>query len=152
MTFFSFSTFVLLCSASIGPIGLPVTAAPYPYKLRWSFDAQASVNALAFSPKGDLLAAGTDVVPRTSRREPNLGGLTLLASKSGRVLRQFKPKGDVKGVAFTPDECFLVSAGGRYESLGELNIWEVKTGKLRVHVETTSLKLTAAWLSPLMAA
>jgi WD40 repeat protein len=115
----SFSTFVLFCAA-----------------LAVSADAGASVNVAAFNPTGDLLAAGTDVEALPSEHRPNRGGLYLLSAKSGQVLHHLRPAGAVRGVAFSPDGRFVMAAGGRYESLGEFNIWDSRTGKLRLHIES----------------
>jgi serine/threonine protein kinase len=88
------------------------------HELLWSSDEDNDpINALAFSPDGQILAAsGTG------------GTIKLRQASDGRLLATFKSHhGYVAGIAFSPDGRSLASAG---DGDGLLKLWRVGDGKL----------------------
>jgi WD40 repeat protein len=95
------------------------------------------VNAVAFSPDGKTLAV-------SGNREVLLHALDgatppkRLPGKSERIL----------SLAFSRDGTTLVAAGGTPARFGEIQIWDLKTGKLRHSVMLTNDTVFGASLSP----
>jgi WD40 repeat protein len=77
---------------------------------------EAAVNALAFSPDGQLLASGSD--DRT---------VIIWEIPSGKSKRTLKGHDlTVLSLAFSPDGSLVASGGGN----ASVFLWEVRTGKL----------------------
>ncbi len=77
------------------------------------------VLSLAFSPDGETVAAGA-----WDRR------VTLWNATTGEVERTLEHDSYVWSVAFSPDGLKLASAGGKWDGLPEVRLWNVKTGAL----------------------
>ncbi len=74
---------------------------------RKQLDAGAPIVALAFSPDGRTLAAGTRLVPGAAGTE-----LQLWDTAAGTLLRKRTLADDVNACAFSPDGCRLAYSGG----------------------------------------
>ena len=97
----------------------PDDAGLWPAAPAWTSAADAAhsgpVRALAFSPRGDLLAAAGDD-----------GIITLWDPAVGKRLGVLDPKaGAIRALAFRPDGSLLASAGAD----GTVRLWDPRTGK-----------------------
>lgn len=95
------------------------------------------INALAFSPDGKLLAT-------PGNREVLLHSLDGLAPP-----RRFVGLSDrILSLAFSKDGSILVAAGGTPARFGEIQVWDVATGKLRRSMTLTGDTVFGVSISP----
>lgn len=97
---------------------------------KWSISADAPVTSVTFSRSGDRVAAGAAIQPGRAEERGAQGAVLLLNARTGRMMHKFSPEGDVQALKFTRDEKLLLSISGRYESFGQLSLWNTKTGRL----------------------
>lgn len=88
---------------------------PQSGKMTHRVDRQVNVDQLLYSPKGDYLASST-----------RYGTLYLWNAQSGVLVWKSRLEGDLKGVAFSPDQSMI------FASYGAEGIWviDIKTGNL----------------------
>jgi WD40 repeat protein len=82
---------------------------------RWKVDGVYGLHSLAFSPDGEMLAAGSSV-----------GRVRVWRISDGHLLRTLEPGSHVTSVAFSPDGSILASA----HASGAIVLWEVNSGKV----------------------
>lgn len=78
-------------------------------------ETETEVTCARFSPKGDLIAAG-------SRN----GTIYLWLAAPGKLVRQFRQKGSITDCAFSPDGRYMASASEDHTAV----IWEISSGRL----------------------
>lgn len=99
------------------PSAAPVFAPPVIKPLA---PPKQAVNAIAYSPKGDLLAIARESV------------VTLLEPSTGYIVRELAGHvGRVNAIRFSRDGATLVAAAGEVGLSGDARLWSVAEGKLR---------------------
>jgi len=130
-TFYQVGTAILWCAWAM--LSAFPMSAQSPPELVLQAGHQNGVNALAFSPDGQVLASGG-----------NDGTIILWGVKTGRVLRRLRgPLESVENLTFSPDGKWLASsAGQRIVGLGRSYkyavLWDVQNGSV-AHILTGAI-------------
>lgn len=99
--------------------------------------APPSIQAIDFSPRGQLIAAG------------RYGEVELLSSDTRISVRKLSGhRGKVNAVHFSPDGSLLASAAGQPGQAGELKLWRVADGSLIRTIDAHRDALYAVQISP----
>jgi WD40 repeat protein len=100
------------------PESAPVELATSLPNIKAAKDATASVSALAFQPKGSLIALG------------KYKEVELRDAKTGKTIPPIPGlSNQVRALAFSADGKLLAAAGGNPAQFGEIKIWDVATRK-----------------------
>jgi len=97
-------------------------------QLRSFLGLKGSVNSVAFSPDGKLIAVGSGCYHRDEHRE---GHLSVWDVSTGRLLYDRADSGmNLLSVAFSPDGRLIATGLGAYSSQdpGRLKLWDAKSG------------------------
>src|SRR6476660_1834089 len=94
---------------------------------------QQTINSVAFSPDGNLIATGS-------------GDNTFIIwdAKTGYEIRKVNAGGPVQQVIFSPDASYVITVAGQNEAQASVDKpvfkkWEVRTGKLLTNLPFTGL-------------
>lgn len=88
-------------------------------KIKPTVAVRAAINAMAISPRGDLLALA------------KFGEVEIVNAKDGALIRKLTGhRGRVNAVAFSSDGTHLVAGAGEPALVGEAKLWDVASGKL----------------------
>ncbi|MEU1728959.1 WD40 repeat domain-containing protein [Nonomuraea sp. NPDC005692] len=116
-----------------------------PWKEEATFtDPRGAVNAVAFSPDGTLLAAGS------GGESASRGTSRVWDLRSRKEILSFtEPTGPVKAVAFSPD-CRLMAGGSGNvsDSGGTVRVWDVRSRKSLASFSNPSGSVTSLACSP----
>ncbi len=111
---------VTLATSALPPAGILDTGKPDKLSLTLRVGPLAPVTAVAFSPDGKLLAAGS------------YGRVCIWDTATARPIRTLtNVLGSVNDLKFSPDGSLLVVAGGQPSAQGDLRLFEVNGWKLK---------------------
>jgi hypothetical protein len=87
-------------------------------KIKPSVPVRSSINALAVSPRGDIVALA------------KFGEVELVSAKDGAPIKKLTGiRGRVNSVAFSSDGSLLVAGAGEPALIGEAKVWKVESGE-----------------------
>lgn len=102
--------------------------------------------SLAASPDGTLLAAAESAA---ENKGDGAAPLKIWDVATGKELLKLEGHGSrILGLSFTPDGRGLVTAGGKSGAYGEINYWDLISGKLRATHKTANNWMENAVVSP----
>ncbi len=129
------STLIVMAGIVLGFAPAVASAADEKPKLVLQAPAATSIDSVAVSPDGSLVATATGE-----------GGVRLYDAKTGALLRAIGEAGD-RGVSFSPDGRTLTAAGFHMDKL--VGVFDVQSGKrVRALAGHTEWEAYAAALSP----